>query len=104
MTRTVWPESDVQALKPEYVAPLVAALCSEKPPATGKLYEAGSGWFGATRWQRARGVDFELEKGVPKLEDVAKVCSTSLLEISRPSIEGEEADFAIGFCEDLRLR
>jgi hypothetical protein len=61
-------------LKPEYVAPLVAALCSENPPASGQLYEAGSGWFAATRWQRARGVDFELEKGIPPAEDVAKVC------------------------------
>ena len=75
MTRTVWPESDVQAVKPEYVAPLVAALCSETPPASGKLYEAGSGWFAATRWQRARGVDFDLEKGVPKAEQVAEVCA-----------------------------
>lgn len=78
MTRTVWPESDVQAVKPEYVAPLVAALCSENPPASGKLYEAGSGWFAATRWQRARGVDFDLEKGVPKAEQVAEVCAALL--------------------------
>lgn len=82
MTRTVRPENEVQMLKPEYVAPLVAALCSEKPPASGQLYEAGSGWFAATRWQRARGVDFELEKGIPPAEEVAKV-STS--PISPPS-------------------
>lgn len=73
MTRTVWPEEQVQALKPEYVAPLVVALCSENPPASGQLYEAGSGWFAATRWQRARGVDFDLEQGVPKVEQIAEV-------------------------------
>lgn len=73
MTRTVRPEEEVQAMKPEYVAPLVAALCSEKPPATGNLYEAGTGWFAATRWQRARGVDFEFSDQVTSVEEVVKV-------------------------------
>ena len=75
MTRTVRPEEEVLAMKPEYVAPLVVALCSEKPPANGQLYEAGTGWFAATRWQRARGVDFDHSKGVMSVEDVAKVGS-----------------------------
>jgi multifunctional beta-oxidation protein len=73
MTRTVWPEDKVGQIKPEYVAPLVAALCSEKPPAAGQIFESGSGSFAMTRWQRARGVDFEHEKGPPSAEDVAKV-------------------------------
>ena len=73
MTRTVWADDQVQQIKPEFVAPLIAALCSEKPPAAGQLYESGSGSFTSTRWQRARGVDFELGKGVPPIEDVAKV-------------------------------
>ena len=73
MTRTVRPEEEVQMLKPEYVAPLVAALCCDKPPSTGRLYEAGSGYFAATRWQRARGVDFEHAEGVPSVEQVFKV-------------------------------
>ena len=62
-------------LKPDYVAPLVAALCSEKPPTTGQLYEAGSGYFAATRWQRARGVDFDYDKGMVSVEEVSKVRS-----------------------------
>ncbi len=73
MTRTVWADEQVQAIKPEFVAPLVAALCSEKPPATAQLFEAGSGSFACTRWQRSRGYDFEHEKGVPAVEEVAKV-------------------------------
>jgi multifunctional beta-oxidation protein len=73
MTRTVWPTEQVDSIKPEYVAPLVAALCSEKPPATAQMFEAGSGSFAMTRWQRARGVDFEHAKGVPPVEEVAKV-------------------------------
>lgn len=74
MTRTIRPESEVQALRPDYVAPLVALLCSEKCPQPnhGCLYEAGAGWFAATRWQRARGVDFPHEEGVPSVEAVAE--------------------------------
>lgn len=67
MTRTIWPEREVQTLKPDYVAPLVAVLCSGKPPATGQTFEAGAGWFACTRWQRARGVDFEFKKGYQSL-------------------------------------
>ncbi|KAH0848983.1 hypothetical protein AYO21_07488 [Fonsecaea monophora] len=72
MTRTVWPEKVVEAVRPEYVAPVVAALCSEKPPATGQLVESGGGWVAVTRWQRARGVDFDIEKGVPSVEQLAE--------------------------------
>lgn len=54
----------VQALKPDYVAPLVIALVSDKVPEgyepTGQLYEAGSGWFARTRWQRSGGHAFPL--------------------------------------------
>ncbi|CAK1364549.1 unnamed protein product [Cercospora beticola] len=72
MTRTIWPEADVRAMKSEYVAPLVAALCSEKPPATGGIFEAAGGWFAHTRWNRARGMDFDFKAGPPTVEAVAK--------------------------------
>lgn len=76
MTRTVRPESEVQAMKPDYVAALVALLCSDQcPTPTGGVYEAGCGWFAATRWQRARGVDFAYDEGVPSVEAVSKVYS-----------------------------
>lgn len=77
MTRTVRPEEEVLAMKPDFVAPLVAALCSEKPPTSGQLYEAGTGAFTATRWQRTRGVDFDIEGGVPSVEAVGKVNNVS---------------------------
>lgn len=75
MTRTIWPEAEVQALRAEYVAPLVALLCSAKPPANGEIFEAAGGWFAKTRWQRARGVDFDFKKGHQQLtvEMVAEV-------------------------------
>ena len=74
MTRTVRPEAEVQMMKPDYVAPLVALLCSDvNPSPPGKLYEAGCGHFANTRWQRARGVDFDFDEGIPSVEAVYKV-------------------------------
>ncbi|KAF7508763.1 bifunctional hydroxyacyl-CoA dehydrogenase/enoyl-CoA hydratase fox2 [Endocarpon pusillum] len=63
MTRSIMPEEMVQAFKPGYVAPLVALLCSDKvpDPATGGLFEVGSGWFGRTRWQRSGGHGFPID-------------------------------------------
>ena len=73
MTRTVLPEEMVQAFKPDYIAPLVLALCSDKVPdqPTGRLYEVGSGWAGRTRFQRSGGVSFPRNKPLTP-EDVAQ--------------------------------
>ena len=62
MTRSIMPEAMVQAFKPEQVAPLVVALCSDKMPnpATGQLFEVGSGWHASTHWQRSGGQDFPI--------------------------------------------
>ncbi|KAF4984858.1 hypothetical protein FZEAL_11 [Fusarium zealandicum] len=62
MTATIMPEEMVQAFKPDYIAPLVLALCSDKcPNPTGGLYEVGSGWCGQTRWQRTGGYGFPVD-------------------------------------------
>ena len=64
MTRSVMPEEMVQAFKPDYVAPLVALLCSDKVPhpPTGGLFEVGSGWHARTRWQRSGGHGFPIDR------------------------------------------
>lgn len=62
MTRTIMPEEMVQAFKPDYVAPIVVLLCSDKcPDPTGGLYEVGSGWQARTRWQRTKGFGFPVD-------------------------------------------
>ncbi|KAI5288673.1 bifunctional hydroxyacyl-CoA dehydrogenase/enoyl-CoA hydratase fox2 [Ascosphaera aggregata] len=62
MTRTVMPEEVVQALRPDYIAPMVALLCSDSAPEPTKgLYEVGSGWFAQTRWQRTGGHGFPID-------------------------------------------
>jgi multifunctional beta-oxidation protein len=73
MTRTVQPEDIIQLTKPDYVAPLVTLLCSDhNPTPPGKLYESGCGHFANTRWQRARGADFDFDAGIPSVEAVYK--------------------------------
>lgn len=73
MTRTIMPEEMVQAFKPEYVAPLVALLCSDAVPEPGTkgLFEVGSGWFSRTHWQRAGGHGFPFDVPLTP-EEVAK--------------------------------
>ncbi|EMC93529.1 hypothetical protein BAUCODRAFT_37217 [Baudoinia panamericana UAMH 10762] len=63
MTATIMPEELVQAFKPDYVAPAVLLLCSDKVPAppTGRLFEVGSGWVAETRWQRSGGAQFPVD-------------------------------------------
>ena len=73
MTKTILPEELVQAFKPEYIAPVVLALCSDKVPknTTGGLYEVGSGWVGRTRWQRTGGHGFPVDVALTP-EEVVK--------------------------------
>lgn len=50
MTETVMPKELVEALRPEYVAPLVGLLSHEKCPESGQLYEVGAGYVAKLRW------------------------------------------------------
>jgi len=56
MTETVLPPDLVKALKPEYVAPLVAFLCHENSTENGQIFEVGAGWVAKLRWQRTQGI------------------------------------------------
>lgn len=60
----------VEALKPAYVAPLVAFLTHEQNTNTGGVYEVGSGWISKVRWQRTGGVGFPVTKALMP-EDIA---------------------------------
>lgn len=59
LTATVLPPALLDALKPEYVAPLVVALCHEDSTETGNLYELGGGWISRVRWEQSPGVFFD---------------------------------------------
>ena len=60
LTETVMPKEIVDALKPEYVSPLVAYLCHESCDETGGLFEVGGGFVAKLRWERAKGTTFRL--------------------------------------------
>lgn len=70
MTATILPSEIVEELKPDYVAPLVLALGHKSCNVTGEVYEVGSGWMAAVRWQRSDGAVLN-HSSVPSVEDVA---------------------------------
>ena len=63
LTETVMPKELVDALKPEFIMPLVLKLCDENSQETGGLYEVGAGWIGKVRWERTRGHSFSVADG-----------------------------------------
>lgn len=70
LTQTVMPDNLVEALKPEYVAPLVLWLCHEDSTENGGLFECGAGLVAKLRWQRSQGAVVR-RKGIPSTpEDV----------------------------------
>ncbi|RUS35130.1 Fox2 protein [Jimgerdemannia flammicorona] len=61
MTESIMPPDVLAALKPEYVAPLVAYLCHETTKENGGLFEVGAGFVAKLRWERSRGAVFKAD-------------------------------------------
>jgi 3-hydroxyacyl-CoA dehydrogenase/3a,7a,12a-trihydroxy-5b-cholest-24-enoyl-CoA hydratase len=59
LTATVLPPEVTDALKPEYVTPLVVLLTAESCASSGKIFEVGGGWVSQTRWEQTQGVFFK---------------------------------------------
>ena len=59
LLESILPKEVIEALKPEFVTPLVVKLCSEQSEETGGLYEVGAGWIAKLRWERTRGAFFD---------------------------------------------
>ena len=60
LTETIMPKEIVDALKPEYVSPLVAWLCHESCEENGGIFEVGGGFIGKLRWERTVGKLFPI--------------------------------------------
>jgi (3R)-3-hydroxyacyl-CoA dehydrogenase / 3a,7a,12a-trihydroxy-5b-cholest-24-enoyl-CoA hydratase / enoyl-CoA hydratase 2 len=64
LTETILPKEVTDALKPEYVSPLVAVLCHEDCQENGGLFEVGGGFMAKLRWQRTEGARFKLGRTI----------------------------------------
>ncbi|UCD84108.1 MAG: SDR family oxidoreductase [Deltaproteobacteria bacterium] len=69
LTAQVMPQNLVDALKPEYVSPLVAYLCSEQCEDTGMIFSVGGGYFSRVAYVEGEGVFLGAEK-VSTIEDI----------------------------------
>lgn len=55
LTATVMPPNMLEAMKPEFVSPMVAWLASEECEETGSIFVAGAGYFGRVAMQEGPG-------------------------------------------------
>lgn len=73
MTEDILPPEVLAKLKPEYVAPVVAYLCTEEVPETGSVFIAGGGKVQRAALFENAGATFD---GPPSVDDVAAQWST----------------------------
>jgi len=69
MTATVMPPDMVEKLKPEYVSPIVAYMCSEECTDSGIIFTAGAGYFSRAVLVEGPGVVLNATKGFT-IEDI----------------------------------
>ncbi|MBS0521107.1 MAG: SDR family oxidoreductase [Proteobacteria bacterium] len=96
MTDSLMTPEALEKLKPEYVSPMVAYLCSEQCQRTGEIWSAGAGYFARIEYREAPGV--RIEGRAPTLEDVEanieKIADLTTNKIYRTS--GEEVQAVVG--------
>lgn len=83
LTFTVLPEEVIGKVKPEFVAPIVAWLCSEKCSETAKMFSAGGGYFSRAAVVEGPGVVFDSGKEITVEMIVEKLDQIMSLEGAR---------------------
>jgi NAD(P)-dependent dehydrogenase (short-subunit alcohol dehydrogenase family) len=90
MTDALMPAPVLEKLKPEYVSPMVAYLCSEQCQRTGDIWSAGGGTFARIEYREAAGL--RIDGRAPTVEDVMenidRIADVSANRVFRTS--GEE--------------
>jgi NAD(P)-dependent dehydrogenase (short-subunit alcohol dehydrogenase family) len=64
MTETILPPDLIEKLKPEFVSPLVAYLCSAECQTTGAIFEVGAGVISRVKWMRSPGVALSIKDAI----------------------------------------
>ncbi|KAG8998152.1 hypothetical protein FRB93_013834 [Tulasnella sp. JGI-2019a] len=73
MTQTIWTQEMVEAIKPDFVAPIVGYLTSEdNQDTTGCIFESAAGWNAQVRWQRSGGHGFPHNKPLSPEDVIGK--------------------------------
>jgi len=89
MTESLMTPDMLARLRPEFVSPMVAWLCSEQCQHTGEIFSAGSGYFARIEYREAPGV--RIQGRPPTIEDVAdnieKIADLSVSKVYRTSSE-----------------
>ncbi len=83
LTFTVMPEDVIAKVKPEFVAPIVAWLCSENCQESGKMLSAGGGYFSRAAVVEGPGVVFNANKEITIEAVVEKLDQIMSLEGGR---------------------
>jgi 3-hydroxyacyl-CoA dehydrogenase/3a,7a,12a-trihydroxy-5b-cholest-24-enoyl-CoA hydratase len=91
LTETIMPQEMVDALKPEYVSPLVAWLCHETCPETGGLFEIGAGFVSKLRWERTTGETFRIGREIAPEAIASKWASITDFSYSTHPADAQEA-------------
>jgi NAD(P)-dependent dehydrogenase (short-subunit alcohol dehydrogenase family) len=95
MTDSLMPAPVLEKLKPEYVSPMVAYLCSEQCQRTGDIWSAGGGTFARIEYREAEGL--KIDGRAPTVEDVMenidKIADVSASRVFRTS--GEEVQAVV---------
>jgi NAD(P)-dependent dehydrogenase (short-subunit alcohol dehydrogenase family) len=73
MTEDILPPEVFKKLTPEYVAPVVAYLCTEEVPDSGSIFIVGGGKVQRTALFQNKGITFD---HVPSIDEVASNWST----------------------------
>ena len=96
MTESLMTPEILEKLKPEYVSPMVAYLCSEQCQRSGEIWSAGAGNFARIEYREAEGV--RIAGRAPTPEDVAanidRIADVSASRVFRTS--GEEVAAVVG--------
>ncbi len=72
LTEDVMPKEFLEKLKPEFVAPIVLYLCSDRCKVSGNIYNAGMGCYNRAAVVTGPGMTLGSEDTIPTIEDIAQ--------------------------------